>query len=86
MAAKKVKKYIVETMRDIDQSPVYICVKGTTGEIISTKVPLGVEVELDDNIVKSLKRRTEMVRVKAKGKGKTGEELISKPTYSFTTV
>jgi len=94
MASSKVSKYIVETKRDIDQSPVYVCVKGTDGEVISTRVPLGVEVELDENIVKSLKNRTEMVRqqfTKAQLKlrveqGMNGEELVSKPTYSIEKV
>jgi hypothetical protein len=83
--AKKENKYIVETKRDIDQSPVYVCVTGTDGEVISTKVPLGVEVLLDDNIVKSLKQRTEMVRVKAT-KSSNGERLVAKPTFSITKV
>ena len=83
MAVKKtqVKKYIVETMRDIDQSPVYVCVKGVDGKTISTKVPLGVAVELDANVIKSLKTRTEMVRVATK---QGNETLVQKPTYSIT--
>ena len=83
VAKKKESKYIVETKRDIDQSPVYVCVTGTDGEMISTRVPLGVEVTLDDNVVKSLKMRTEMVRVQAKAGGET---LVAKPTYSFEKV
>ena len=84
MATKKQNKYIIETKRDIDQSPVYVCVTGTDGEVISTKVPLGVEVTLDDNIVKSLKQRTEMVRQSGKGRG--AETLVAKPTYTIEKV
>jgi hypothetical protein len=85
MATKKTTKYIVERRRDGDMSPVYACVKGTDGEVISTKVPLGVAVELDDNIIKSLKQRTEMVRIKGT-KESDGETLVARPTYSIEKV
>ena len=86
MAGKKSEGlYIVETKRDIDQSPVYICVIGTDGKVIATKIQLGVKVILDDNVVKSLKGKTEMVR-KSNKKVKGAEILVAKPTYSVEKV
>ncbi len=73
----------VSRRRDGDMSDIYSCVKGTDGETISMKVPLDVEVQLDNNIIKSLKTRTEMVRVSVKGKP---EQLTAKPTYFIEVI
>ena len=75
---EKTTKCMVQRKRDGDMSDVYVCVKGTDGETISMKVPLDVEVTLDNNVIKSLSTRTEMVRVSTKGKN---ERLEAKPTY-----
>ena len=86
MASKPTKKttsVIVSRRRDGDNSPIYSCVKGTDGETVSTKIPLDVEVLLDDNTIKSIKRRTEMVRKSAKA---GGERLEQKPTYLIEKV
>jgi hypothetical protein len=81
--AKTTTRVKINTMRDIDQSPIYACVKGCDGEVISMKIPIDTEIELDNNIIKSVKNRTEMVRVN----GKSGtERLISKPTYNIVEV
>ena len=56
----------------------YECVNGVDGKTISTKIPLDVEVELDENVIKSLKTRTEMCRVPSKG---NNERLEAKPTF-----
>ncbi len=85
MAAAKAKetKVIVTRKRDGAMNDIYVCVKGSLGKTISTKVPLDVEVVLDDNIIKSIKTRTEMVRVSVKGKN---ERLEAKPTYFIEKV
>ena len=81
MAVSKVKKYKVTRKRDGDNSPVYVCCTLTDGSTYSNRIPLDVEVELDDNVVKSLKTRTEMVRVPAKKGFGRGETLKAEPTF-----
>jgi hypothetical protein len=86
MAKKTENRYIVSRRRDGDNSPVYVCCKLTDGSVYSNRIPMDTEVTLDDNIVKSLKGRTEMVRVSApKGFGK-GETLEARPTYNIEKV
>jgi len=82
-AKEKMIKCVVQRKRDGDMSDVYVCVKGTTGETISMKVPLDVELTLDTNVIKSLATRTEMVRVSTRGKN---ERLEAKPTYFIEKV
>jgi len=82
-----VATYIVTRKRDnTNVSFVYVCVVGTTGETISTKVPMDVEVELDANVVKSIKSKKDMVRVPAPKDRSTGETLKAMPTYSIEKV
>jgi len=79
-------KCIVTKKRDGDMSPVYVCTTMTNGDTYSNRIPLNVEVDLDDNVIKSLKRRTEMARVpSAKGTGK-GESLESRSMYLIEKV
>jgi len=79
MAAKKSMTTEVKVIRrrDGDNTPVYVCVAGGDGETISTRVPLNVAIELDNNIITSLKRRTEMVRETSAA----GETLVQEATY-----
>ena len=86
MAAKKENTYIIERKRDGDNSPVYVCCTLTDGSAYSNRVPLNVEVVLDDNVVKSLKTRTEMVRIPAKKGFVRGETLEARPTFSFEKI
>ncbi len=84
---EQVDTYIVTRKRDnTNVTFVYVCVVGTTGETISTKVPMDVEVELDANVVKSIKSKKDMVRVPAPKDRSTGETLKAMPTYSIEKV
>ena len=80
---KKVKMITVDRKRDGSMADVYVCANNTLGEIEDMMIPLNKEVEVDENLIKSLKARQESVRVKV---GKSGENLVLKPIYTVEVV
>ncbi len=76
--AKKTKTVTVERRRDGSMADIYVCANNSVGKIEDMMVPLNKEVEMDVNLIKSLKARSESVRVKI---GKAGENLVVKPIY-----
>lgn len=73
----------VSRRRDGDMNDIYACCIGVDGEIVSVSIPLDTEVLLDNNIIESIKQRTEFVRTSSE---KGGETLVAKPTYLIEKV
>ena len=83
-ASKEKEQQLFRVTRRRDNSNVtfvYVCVKGVNGKTISTKVPLDTPVELDGNVIKSINRKTDMVRVPAPKDKSKGETLVAKQTF-----
>ncbi len=81
--SKKTKMVIVDRKRDGSMADVYVCATNTLGVVEDMMIPLNKEIEIDENLIKSLKSRQESVRVKV---GKSGENLELKPVYSVEVV
>ncbi len=84
MAAKtkKTKKIIVDRRRDGSMADIYVSANNTLGVFEDMRIPLNKEVEVDENLIKSLKQRAETVR---EVKGKV-ENFVIKPVYSIEYV
>ncbi len=82
IAKQKKKTIIVDRRRDGSMADVYVGCTNTLGKFEGQKIPLNKEVEVDENLIKSLKARKETVR---EVKGKV-ENLVLKPIYSVETV
>jgi hypothetical protein len=85
MAAAKTQKkskVIIDRKRDGSTADIYVGAVNTIGKFEHATIPLNKEVEVDDNLLQSIKLRQETVREK---KGKA-ENLVLKPIYTIEKV
>ena len=80
--AKRVKVVTIDRRRDGSMADVYVGAINTLGKFEDMTIKLNTKVEVDENLLKSIKARKETV---SETKGKV-ENLALKPIYTIEVV
>lgn len=85
-AKAKTTKVIISRRRDGNMNDVYVGCIGVDGKFVDAKIRLDTEMELDNNLIESIKQRQESVKVKLPKKDGGGEALQYKPEFLIEKV